>query len=158
MDIVPALKETGKAVNERGNEVNYAKARDCGVLSWYSKERDIFLCDVPYEMIIDGNWQPYREVKEIRPEKAGELWQYHVSGLFFHTDLGPCNSLQIKGMVDIAIHGKNATRLYPPVEEDVERIEIKEGEWVESDVGFHFPRKMSRPPLRTILEMPKDKP
>ena len=127
--------------------------------------------------ILQTDWQPYREEKEIRPENAGELWEkrdcfYHTSGsqyaggLTLHGDVGT---------VDIAsaIHGKNGwTRLFPHVEEDVERIEIEGVKWSQRTTSmgtFVYPFKynvesielvklIDRRPMKMILEIPKDKP
>ena len=105
---------------------------------------------VGYEMAIRhffaDDWQPYHEVKEIRPEKAGELWEgasnkvyvtvYRKGILCFH-DLEKREStgyLDFKRndnsawvCCDEPIHNKNGwERILPKVEDDsVEIIEIE---------------------------------
>lgn len=106
----------------------YAAVRKDGVLCWYDKDGTERV-PVALHVAFRQDWQPYPEVKEIRPEKAGELWRY--TGQF------PTNYLMISGragyrlvpdqqklsFIDCALrkdiaHGKNGwTRIWPIVEE-----------------------------------------
>jgi hypothetical protein len=127
-----ALRPTGKAVDKR--EPGYYIAEDEeGRLYWYERKTGRKCHPVIASDIFRNAWQPYHELKEIRPEKAGELWQ-RTDGEYFHTnivngnirfcgDVGRVDSSLIK----YVIHGKNGwKRLHPKPEDDsVERIEIK---------------------------------
>ena len=175
MNIQDALKETGKAA-----------------MGGWDTDRYVFvgggqLCNVEGHKfanacILKDDWQPYHEEKEIRPEKEGELWKNNVNINWFIRRAGSsrCKGFQavseqgvcfdIKGL-DM-VHGEGWTRLFPPVEEDVERIEIEGVKWKKADHGKHgegvipeFPsmeevRKIealtSKPPMKMILEIPRE--
>ena len=118
--------KTREALNENGkicisnNSPDYAFENSDGVLVWNNngENEPVRLC-----LINDVDWQPYPEVKEIRPEHSGELWEkrecfYHTSGsqrsggLTLHSDVGTVDMRNV-------IHGKNGwTRLHPPVEDN----------------------------------------
>ena len=71
------------------------------------------------------------------------------------------------GIYRTAVHGKNWTRLYPPVaDENIERIELERVIWAYKD-GVYFPTTgtniefselVDSSPMKMILEIPKDKP
>ena len=128
--------------------------------------------------ILGDDWQPYYEVKEIRPEKAGELWQEELSGNYYTTNvpmpLGLGGGLALfgpKGRIDIkdgdVVHGKGWIRLFPHVEDkNVERIEIERVAWRHShgvyfptaDTDIEFSELKEKGRMKMILEIPKDKP
>lgn len=127
MNIQKALEETGKAIQPDIPKGLYYSLNESGVLWLYSKiGRPIEI--VKFGDIFTYNYTPYYEVKEIRPEKAGELWErdgeFNHRCTTFETDVGlnviwwdgdtPNTNRIGKDM----IHNKNGwTRLYPPVEE-----------------------------------------
>lgn len=96
--------------------------------------KDIMI-ELSIQAIMHNNWLPYYEDREIRPEKAGELWVRDYGNElvpFFTTEAGeafPVNnhlvirnksglSLEITVFGDI-IHGKNGwIREYPHVLEE----------------------------------------
>ena len=126
------------------------------------------------QQIIEDDWQPYHEIKEIRPENAGELWDKDgCKYITFGTDN---NDLRIFNQVggeyelsefipDGPIHDKYGwTRLYPKIEDDVERIEIEGVKWIEATKSLIYPsgvyewrHLINRSPMKMILETPKDK-
>ena len=131
--------------------------------------------------ILGDDWQPYYEVKEIRPEKAGELWQAGNDSFFFTVNSDKIagdngDTYEIKDYE--MIHGKHGwIRLYPPVEDDsVERIEFNNVDWDLSgcwqtkpmpfvsydggskDWGDIRDAVINQPKMKMILEIPKDKP
>ena len=133
------MAEPTKKAEAKEQSRNYAKKRDCGVLSWYDKERDIFLCDVRLDEIFNFTWRPYHEVKEIRPEKAGELWEkdngspgniwvsFKIDSTrvlrFKHTTTGGEVVLEEGFHKHEVVHNKNGWKLlYSPDKEVMERI------------------------------------
>jgi hypothetical protein len=160
MDIINALKETGKARWHRwiGTEYVFKK----GVLFFYTDGKSE---EEPYnfDSLLDNNWQPYPDKKEIRPEKAGELWERNGEQWATVRDtrtsvpqLLMCNC--IKDYKDIEesntwkiIHNQNGWKLlYSPdkevmkqlkelEDENVERIEIENVSWRERDEGYTYP-------------------
>ena len=178
MNIEEVLNETGKAQNESNlcnGETGYI-AWHGDVLYWFDRKSGIRRHQVTHKEIFDS-YQPYHEEKEIRPENAGELWKNNVNINWFIRWVGSsrCKGFQavseqgvccdVKGL-DM-VHGKGWTRLFPPIEEDVERIEIEgitfglEGgdrrvfirEWDKiKDINM-----LITTPMKMILEMPKDK-
>jgi hypothetical protein len=152
MRIDEALKETGIVTPDYINikKHSFAKLLD-GVLYWHDiKEGN---CSFPVSLhdINNIKWQPYHEVKEIRPEKAGELWvsrENEKDTPFFTTESGeafPVNnhlvirnrsglSLDIKGCFEDRkiIHGKNGwTLIYSPDKEVMKRIKDLEDDSVD---------------------------
>ena len=124
MNIQEALKETGKATVEPNHLSSYVQMSNL-VLMWY--EIGINNADGPValEVILGDNWQPYHEEKEIRPEKAGELWEW-TDG-YYHTEFIGLNDFRLIGKscnrtdTSKVIHGKNGwTRLCPDAEELLE--------------------------------------
>jgi hypothetical protein len=126
MDIISALKETGKAC------INGRLAYDdgFGILRWADEDTLVTLKD-----IMRGDWQPYPDKKEIRAEKAGELWA--LRGVYHHTIGDSKNGYDVIKMVFkdgsfIAEHGpyhnqNGWKRIHPPVEdESVERIDLSD--------------------------------
>jgi len=112
-----------------------------------------------------------REVKII-PQEAGELWR-NDRGDYYVTDvplpLGMSTGLALFGYSGCVqshevIHGNGWTRLSPSVEEDIERIEIENVTWGHPASGDVFPnihniydlRLTSKPPMKMILEIPKE--
>ncbi|MCK5615176.1 hypothetical protein KAR91_75635, partial [Candidatus Pacearchaeota archaeon] len=134
MNIQNALKETGKAIYPDQTDV-YAEIRfynGANYLVWINTEDNEISGRVTgeeggrvaYEMHFKDDWQPYFEVKEIRPEKAGELWEYNAKCLKIFILYGDNLSLvgidetgQKSTISPFMIHGKNGfTRIEPPVE------------------------------------------
>ena len=179
MDIQDALEPTGEA-RKGSNLADYAhlvkdEDSDRHSLMWVIDGKNDG--NVQYEDIFEDDWQPYHEVKEIRPEKEGELWKNNVhinwfirwvgssrnKGLQAVSEQGVC--FDVKGL-DM-IHGKEWTRLFPPVEdESVERIEIERVAWRQShgvyfptaDTDIEFSELKEKGRMKMILVIPKDKP
>ncbi len=183
MKIDYALISTGKA--HRPTDIrSYVMVDENDVLFWYGTTKNNKGAQVMLSEILGEVWQPYHEVKEIRPEKAGELWERE--GLFFVIVRDTSNNnLMIRCCEDDylwsinnhsftpMIHNKNGwKRLFPEPEDDsVERIEFSEVEWSKDKaiLGFIYPslnvkgnngglwNLLDRPPMKMILEIPKDK-
>ncbi len=181
MLIQDALKETGKAKRKSWNDGAYVYVKDDLI---YLKGVGNY--DKPYcsSVVLDDSWQIYQDEKEIRPEKAGELWQYNGNELYaaeYHhtklkdTELVIVGDNGICGQIEGMVHSKNGwTRLYPHVEKDVERIEIEGVKWYkgeliedgrygelvtypETSLGYHEELKfIDKPPMKMILEIPKE--
>jgi hypothetical protein len=181
MLIQEALKENGKAWFKEGRDL-YAR-KDGSYVHWYDSLNDNCLGEITLDNLTSDQWQPYHEVKEIRPEKAGELWG-------FENEMTSDNyiTVWVKGGGEIrlirdtfthivpekVIHNKNGwTRLYPPVEDDsVERIEFEDTAFLEGIVAgssvFYptsnlgqfcnavFKNYCKRPSVKMILEIPKE--
>ena len=143
----------------------------------YNLEMCIMCSDNPF--VIDDRFDA--KVKEIRPEKAGELWQAGNDSFFFTVNSDKIagdngDTYEIKDYE--MIHGKHGwIRLYPPVEDDsVERIEFNNVDWDLSgcwqtkpmpfvsydggskDWGDIRDAVINQPKMKMILEIPKDKP
>jgi hypothetical protein len=141
MKVQDALEKNGKAYRVISSTSEPYAYIDGLYLVWEDGVK------VGYEGIIAEDWLPYPEEKEIRPEKAGEVWQYeedsHKKVTVWHKGILCFHALSRRDRPDIIyfkkddglgwfccdepVHGKNGwTRLYPPVEdESVERIEIE---------------------------------
>lgn len=137
MKVTKALELTGKAYRE-DNGADYVmlvnNTEGSGsLLHWFNDGEDIG--EVVFEEQIDDIWQPYPEVKEIRPKSSEEVWvgshgRHMVTGWRegelwgYFNDGSKCTVLD-KG--SLVIHGKNGwDRLIPSVEdESVDRIEIE---------------------------------
>ena len=79
MKIQIALKENGKVSRPKWHTSQYV----C------EKHHRFYVCaefneDIEYSSVdlLDDNWQPFSEVKEIIPEKVGELWKLEASEYF----------------------------------------------------------------------------
>lgn len=177
MNIQDALDKSKKIVIPGSTaERNYASIGESGRLRWYYKRKDAPNEGGDYvslDMILSENWQPYHEVKEIRPYAAGELWEMSSHAKFFVIADESSGVNKLCGLYgdkicirEDIIHGKDWVRLYPPVEdENVERIEI-EGVEIESccddiiiktsslDKGTVF----NKCKAKVTIEIPKDKP
>jgi hypothetical protein len=129
MDIQDALRPTGKANMEGWDTDRYVEIKE-GQFINTDGHKFANAC------ILSADWQPYHEVKEIRPERAGELWK-HERGLHGHTFKHPSgdiyfnddNETTLATKAKAVIHNKNGwTRLFPlPEDDSIERIEIKPG-------------------------------
>ena len=190
MKIEEALKETGKAIYPDQTDVYVEVRFDNGAnyLVWVNTEDNEIDGrvageeggKVAYEMHFKDNWQPYHEVKEIRPENAGELWcfesgdgtesYHHTQGSQFREGLeligyaGPIDMKQV-----IHNHKNGWTREFPKVEdENVERIEIEAVRWERHEAFCTYPKStlamepngrfnefIKRGPMKMILEIPK---
>jgi hypothetical protein len=64
-------------------ECDYAMLDDNGVLYWFDKKTHEKTMPVNLACINAIAWQPF---KEIRPEKAGELW-ISEQGFYYHTEM-----------------------------------------------------------------------
>ena len=175
MDITKALEQrNGKAEREGGGCANmYAMENDSGTLLWYHKGNDTSCAGVSLEKTLDSKWQPYNPTPQIVPEKAGELWQ--LGTVFYFTCFDNKGDLQfvdhmsaewlLSGFQNDPIHGVNGwTRLFPVVEDEVERIEIEGVEWQSAEgVVFTYTNEQvfdweilpGKPPMKMILEIPK---
>ena len=183
MNIQDVLEETGK-VRGTNWETTYARLKG-GVLTQYVIKDDDDIGAVDLNCILDTDWVPYHEEKEIRPKKVGELWK-HESGLHAHTFRDKKGNLCINEdqcffgtdtrKATQVIHNKNGwTRLHPLVEdENVERIEIEESELrsfstgtstgdilcslaVPKDAYDKLVKVLFDKPMKMILEIPKEK-
>ena len=140
MKIQDALEENGKA-KRKSNPNNYVEIDDYAALVWVGIKSKEIKGSVSLESILKDNWQPYREAKEIRPEKAGELWKNPQGKLLITLDSDHTEDLCFTYVEDAytpaplndmmwgknVIHNKNGwTRVEPPVEdENVERIKVR---------------------------------
>lgn len=127
--IQDAIKETGK-IQHSNLENIYAKEDEWGVLHWYSIN-DTSPVLVKLSDILSDNWQPYPNKKEIRPERAGELWG-NKSGNYGHTFKHPSGKIYFTDNEDTrytkelihVIHGLNGWKLiYSPDEEVMAELE-----------------------------------
>jgi hypothetical protein len=182
MNILDALEETGKACVEGKFDEYCATENADGPLEWRRRIDGTFVCHVGLACILHSVWIPYHEEKEIRPEKAGELWEHEKGGSFFvHRAKPDSHILEVtfyyggreKIQEQEVIHGENGwTRLYPPVEnENVERIEVEDVAWrsdgngpvyvypIEAGSTFFLNHSnlLRKPRMKMILEIPKDK-
>lgn len=135
----------------------------------------------PYNLLIRNDWQPYNPTPQIVPEKAGELWEERLEtrgnvvwctlrvkgGLkFLATDDGSGDVLGTRVYHKEIIHNQNGwERVFPEVKDEVERIEIDGVRWYEAEGNGATPgssqapgwRKfINRPPMKMILEIPKE--
>lgn len=154
MNIQEALKETGKAKLPTWHDGAYV----------YVKNDLIFLkgmggYDKPYssKVMLAGDWQPHHEVKEIRPQKAGELWSIRDTLIFTYEDVYG-DPLQLKfiyadgsGQNYISghangqiIHNKNGwTLIYSPDEEVMKKIKgLKDDEKINGD-SFEYAKNIA---------------
>lgn len=170
MNIQDALKETGKAEDENNpcnGKTGYVGWFE-GQLYWFDKVTHTRRHTLSHEEIAKGIYEPYHDKKEIRPEKAGELWIFVDEGgevPFFTTEAGPAfpvnNHLVIRNRSGLSIeieamslgkiiHNQNGwTLLYSPdkevmkrlkevEDENVERIEIEDMYWLYTN-GYTIP-------------------
>ena len=116
-------------------------------------------------------------VKEIRPEKAGELWKspsgtlfitkVYDDELYFITVSAYSKERTIYHSV-YSSHTNEWERIHPPVEdESIERVVFEGVTWGECDCGFNYPMATSggalqnnnimlnKPPIKMTLEIPK---
>lgn len=142
MKIKEALKGNGKAIRKgldwfieecQNGEYCYriADLSTGGVLGY----------EISIHHILADDWQPYHEVKEIRPENAGELWKFNQYSWFTYFDKNEQNEEVLMGICndgDISqidkndkvyksinpIHGKDGwKRLFPKPEDDSNEID-----------------------------------
>lgn len=133
MNIQNALKETGMTIKTSGVDC-YAQEDDKGVLRWVEKKEHQYVAIVSLASVMLEDWQPYHLEKEIRPENAGELWEYRERFLWFtrhiRMESGELSEVRIvcqdgenetlQSMCN-TIHNKNCwKRLYPPVKQEAE--------------------------------------
>ena len=171
------LQETGK-ICITDDSPDYAFENSEGVLVWDNNGKNE---PVMLYLITDAVWQPYHEVKEIRPE-AGELWISKVGDRYFITSCPTVDYLTAVARsgnkytlnkdysfmeYKEVVHNKNGwTRLFPEPEDDsVERIEIEgvvckeDSECVYTiETTFTAPQDLANKPMKMILVMEKDKP
>jgi hypothetical protein len=173
MEIKKALEETGKAYVLGGRY--YAKENAKEVLEWRSIHDDSFGGTVSLRDIFELRWQPYPIEKEIRPEKAGELWR-NGRGHFYHTVNDIHAEKEIVRMIGRhdrgvpsteTIHNQNGwQRIHPPVEDDsIERIVVEGVTWKTQSDGWVTPLQCGRggilhslvgkPAMKLIAEIPK---
>ena len=172
MKVQKALKETGKARRDKWGEKEYIYKKGMYFIDNTGEpfNREDITADV---------WQPYHEVKEIRPEKAGELWQLWKD-VYYHTvsnSHGKISLVAYAGTIDTkgVGHNKNGwTREFPKVEDpSVKRIRIKDVTWhkgIGNGVSVVFPVAdnsgegsaevgkdlLTYGPMTMILEMQKE--
>ena len=183
MRVLVALKESDKLLGAL--QCHYAMRGNQGVLYWYDIETNKENYPVSIADIGRDEWQPYFEVKEIRPERAGELWQY--GNLFEWCTVRKNEVLEMicaRGKdietvdkMNLTIHGKNDWKLlYSPdkevmdrikelEDENVERIEIEGIRWYQNRDKCIVPEidnniadsLLDRPPMKMILELQRIK-
>lgn len=179
MKIEEALKETGKVLGPNKDAKCYAMVSPDGPLQWFYFKDNKPACAVGFLKITTDNWQPYHEVKEIRPEKENEVWK-HVDGITYLHDAKGSALRTSRGnelheyIYKKVVHGKEWERILPKVEDDsVERIEIEKlkkqvddlNEAIEWALGYdtpheilfdppidHVPRYWWRNPLRQFRD------
>ena len=130
MDILEALKPTGKANYDKEFAYAMLKGDD---LFWYKSSDDTAgaICHVGFQDILRDDWQPYHEKPEIKPEKAGEVWQ-DEDGEYWSTYKNKISGLHVscwngnRSIPRDMIHGQNGwTRSYPPLpDESVARASV----------------------------------
>lgn len=137
MNIQDALKETGKVKRKGWGRNEWLAITDLsssGDIQFFFYVKEISVHGERYSQtnILDNEWQPYHDKKEIRPENAGELWEHDETEGYFHTDYSTQDAQLVmigyKGVSRDAeiTHGDHWTRLHPPVEDDsVEKVEFK---------------------------------
>jgi hypothetical protein len=89
MKIQDALEETGKAVHECDEfEGCYVCLNDDGQLECkHGSECPQKDWTTPtLQQIVEDCWQPYHPKKEIRPERAGELWHNYSLNKYYHSE------------------------------------------------------------------------
>lgn len=140
MNIQEALKETGKATYDGASA--HLQWRNCD-LWWVDNDTGKWLEKASHKDLFEFWFIPYHDKKEIRPEKAGELWEHHKFGIACillknskligtwvheHGNTNPVSCISTSSDI---IHNQNGwTRLYPPVEdENMERIEFENVSW-----------------------------
>ena len=179
MNIQDALKETGKAEDDT-LELFYIAWRHDTTPSelWYFRKSDNSPYDeLSHEAIFKEYYQSYYEVKEIRPEKAGELWQYN--NLFEWCTVrknGVIEMICAQGKdietidkMNLTIHNKNGWKLiYSPdkevmakingEDENIERVVVKIASWYNGRYTFDSSYRKDLVGKACILEIPKDKP
>jgi len=173
MLIQEALKETGFAIV--GNWIINWNSLD-GYFQNTWPDGKITRFNFGKDDILRDDWQPYHEVEEIRPEKAGELWRYRNSDNYAHTFADDDDiyfisdgcSPKLVSNLECVVHNQYWTRLFPKVEDDsVERIEIEGVKWQQLGEGWAVPTKgpqsggsfhdlLSKPFMKMILEIPKE--
>jgi hypothetical protein len=142
---------------------------------WYNLQ-DEQIGPVAYCLLKGNDWESYHKAKEIRPENAGELWQFREDNedkyVVMYTSP---NSLYLTNVftrltkeISQVIHNQNGwKRLFPVVEEeDIERIVIEGVQWRNHRIGLMYPiggacapklkRLDDKPPMKMILEIPKE--
>ena len=165
MKIEEALEPTGRASDHR-DKIMYAALDEKGVLCWYDIETHELINPVGLDSINGSGWQPYHEVKEIKPEVRGELWETK-SGLKVFVCRGNGGELILKREdgFEFSLNNlpKGLTRLFPIVEDDnVERITVKRVKWRKfngmtliypsSDSRFDFASLIDSGRMKMILE------
>jgi hypothetical protein len=146
MNITKALEPTGKATRQGWKKNTYIAINDSsrtGIQQFFLYTILIGTDGERYGSIdvLDNDWQPYYEVKEIRPEKSGELW-IHEKGGSFYVHSADYNEVPsgttttnhfgtIEKLPRSTVHSQDGwTRLYPPVEdENIERVVFENIKW-----------------------------
>lgn len=188
MEILKALKETGKAIDEENlynGKSGYVAWFKDELLYWFDKESHIRRHSLSHKEITGGNWQPYPDKSVIKPEKAGELWEWCKQ--YYHTeiDIRESNGIAFVGRSDRLIpdhteiiHGQFGwTREFTPVDdENIERIVIKDVIWKKiptsngvvqypdcpgpylQNILSNIKREdiLDKPPMKLIIEIPKE--
>lgn len=178
-----ALRETEKAENESNpldGKTGYVKWNS-DELWWYDRKTDNARRPLSHEEMFES-YDPYHEVKKIRPEKAGELWQYNnlfvwctvIKNEVLEMVCAHGKDIETVDKMNLTVHGKNGwKRLFPEVEDDsVERIEFDDMVFLEGLVAgssVFFPTSnlgqfsngifkdyCKRPPIKMIFEIPKE--
>lgn len=177
MKIKKALEPTGKAEGCNSFLYRYAMLNGQGALYWYERKYHKEIGAVNLHTLLTINWQPYHDKKEIRPEKAGELWCLNERGFWYVTQgYQPNEKLGIvhqSGTRHVPvdkniIHSQNGwERIHPPVEDDsIEKVVIDRVIWNNGDKCFPttldihpafgvFNDFIDKPPMKMILEIPK---
>jgi hypothetical protein len=179
MLIQEALKATGKA-RPFGVICGFAMKNEKGHLLWFNGDgaADGY---ATLSAILQDNWQPYREVEEIRPEKEGELWQSDGGNIFFtymhkgelyHIFGDGSGGIPIRAAIfgENVIHGTTGmcgwNRIYPSVEDNsVETIEIEDVLWnttenhtypFQEKSSFDWDQLLNMKPIKLICVIPKE--
>ena len=122
MKVQDALKPTGKAIDKRNRDAHIEVRFECGAnyLIWVNNKTSEYEGRLSYEAHFIEDWQPYHEVNEIRPEKAGEVWWHEgrdLKILIFSNAMLSLSAIDETGAIcDIEriIHGYNGfTRVDP---------------------------------------------
>ena len=127
MNIQDALKDTGKAILPEHNN-NYVQEEGNGNLHYVGIRTGFKGCRLSWGVIVRDDWQPYHEIKEIRPEK-GQTWGAPLGSKCFIFE-GSDNELWYifedgsRALIcENMIHNKHGwTRLDPIVENEVDKV------------------------------------
>jgi hypothetical protein len=124
MKIQDVLGPTGRAEAVLARPDWYIKTKENCEYFWYRKDTNEVIRELTVNEALGYVWQPYHEVKEIRPENEDEVWfNSHVEIYYLYSarnkELVTARKIALdKALMTEVVHGKNNwTREIPKVEE-----------------------------------------